>query len=122
MTHTLRADLHVHTRASNVNGNVPFLRSRDCYSSPWEVSAWRKRAAWTSSPSPTTTRSRGALELLDRLPDADDVVVGEKVSCRFPDGDLEIHLRVYETTEDDRNSQFAADHVNSWPARSVMRR
>lgn len=41
----------------------------------------------------------GALELLDARPDADDIIVGEEVSCRLPDGDIEVHLGVYGTTE-----------------------
>jgi predicted metal-dependent phosphoesterase TrpH len=34
---TLRADLHVHSRASTQTGNMRFLKSRDCYSSPEDV-------------------------------------------------------------------------------------
>ena len=41
----------------------------------------------------------GALELLDARPDATDVIVGEEVSCRLPDGDIEVHLGVYGMTE-----------------------
>ena len=32
-----RADLHVHSWHSTVNGDLPFFRSRDCYSSPVDV-------------------------------------------------------------------------------------
>ena len=32
-----RADLHVHSWHSKVNGDLPFFRSRDCYSSPVDV-------------------------------------------------------------------------------------
>jgi hypothetical protein len=41
----------------------------------------------------------GALELLSTHPDLTDVIVGEEVSCRLPDGDIEIHLGVYGMTE-----------------------
>lgn len=41
----------------------------------------------------------GCLELLDRYPDADDFVVGEEISCRLPDGDVEVHLGVYGLNE-----------------------
>ena len=41
----------------------------------------------------------GCLELLDRFPDVENFVIGEEVSCRFPDGDIEVHLGVYGTTE-----------------------
>ena len=41
----------------------------------------------------------GCLELLDRCPDLEDFIIGEEVSCRFPDGDIEVHLGVYGMTE-----------------------
>ena len=41
----------------------------------------------------------GCLELLNRYPDLENFVIGEEVSCRFPDGDIEVHLGVYGTTE-----------------------
>jgi predicted metal-dependent phosphoesterase TrpH len=41
----------------------------------------------------------GALELLDARGDLRDVIVGEEVSCRLPDGDVDVHLGVYGMTE-----------------------
>jgi predicted metal-dependent phosphoesterase TrpH len=41
----------------------------------------------------------GALELLDARPDADDVIVGEEVTCWLPEGNVEVHLGVYGMTE-----------------------
>ena len=32
-------------------------------------------------------------------PDRDDVIIGEEVSCWFPDGDIEVHFGVYGMTE-----------------------
>ena len=43
MTRLGRADLHVHSRYSGVSGNLRFLRSRDCYSSPLDVYLVAKR-------------------------------------------------------------------------------
>ena len=37
----------------------------------------------------------GCLELLDAHPDAPDILIGEEVSCRLPDGNIEVHLGVY---------------------------
>jgi predicted metal-dependent phosphoesterase TrpH len=99
MTHTMRADLHVHTRASTVNGNLPFLRSRDCYSPPLDVYRVAKARGMDLVAITDHDTIDGALELLDRLPDAGDVIVGEEVSCRFPEGGIEIHLGVYGVTE-----------------------
>jgi len=41
----------------------------------------------------------GALELLSQRPDLTDVIVGEEVSCRLPEGNIEVHLAVYGMTE-----------------------
>jgi predicted metal-dependent phosphoesterase TrpH len=41
----------------------------------------------------------GALELLNERPDLSDVIIGEEVSCRLPDGDIDVHLAVYGMTE-----------------------
>ena len=41
----------------------------------------------------------GALELLDQRPGADDVIVGEEISCRLPEGDVEVHIAAYGMTE-----------------------
>jgi predicted metal-dependent phosphoesterase TrpH len=99
MTQMLRADLHVHTWASTVNGNVPFLKSRDCYSAPWDVYRVAKARGMDLVAITDHDSIDGALELLDRMPDAGDVIVGEEVSCRFPDGNIEVHLGVYGMTE-----------------------
>ena len=37
--------------------------------------------------------------LMDARPDADDILPGEEVSCRLPDGNVEVHLGVYGITE-----------------------
>jgi hypothetical protein len=37
--------------------------------------------------------------LLERHPDIEDFFVSEEVSCRFPDGDIEVHLGVYGVSE-----------------------
>ena len=99
MTHRLRADLHVHTWASTVNGNLPFLGSRDCYSDPLDVYRVAKARGMDLVAITDHDSIDGALELLDHLPDGRDVIVGEEVSCRFPDGDIEVHLGAYGMTE-----------------------
>jgi predicted metal-dependent phosphoesterase TrpH len=94
-----RADLHVHTRHSRVNGNVPFLRSRDCYSDPFDVYAAAKRRGMDIVTITDHDSIDGCLELLSRRPDAPDFLIGEEVSCLVPDTTLEVHLAVYGTTE-----------------------
>ncbi len=99
MIQMLRADLHVHTWASTVNGNVPFLKSRDCYSAPWDVYRVAKARGMDLVAITDHDSIDGAMALLDRMPDARDVIVGEEVSCRFPEGNIEVHLGVYGMTE-----------------------
>ncbi len=96
---TLRADMHVHTCHSKENRNLPFLRSRDCYSRPEDVYRVAKARGMDLVAITDHDSIDGALELLDRRPDATDIIVGEEVSCRLPDGDLEVHLGVYGMTE-----------------------
>ncbi|MPY88982.1 MAG: hypothetical protein GEU99_13770 [Luteitalea sp.] len=94
-----RADLHVHSCHSKVNGDLPFLKSRDCYSSPLAV---RRQARARGMDFVTITDHDsidGCLELLSQDPDATDIIVGEEISCRVPDTDLQVHLGAYGVTE-----------------------
>ena len=95
----LRADLHVHTRHSRVSGTLPFLGSRDCYSSPSGVYRVAKARGMDLVAFTDHDSIGGALELLNDHPDLTDVIVGEEVSCRLPDGNIEVHLAVYGMTE-----------------------
>jgi predicted metal-dependent phosphoesterase TrpH len=99
MTDTLRADMHVHTRHSTECGTLRFLGSRDCYSRPEDVYRTAKARGMDLVAITDHDSINGALELLGRHPDATDVIVGEEVSCRFPNGDIEVHLGVYGMTE-----------------------
>jgi predicted metal-dependent phosphoesterase TrpH len=95
----MRADLHVHTWASAQSGAMKFLRSRDSYSSPLDVYATARARGMDLVTFTDHDSIDGCLELLDRIPDATDFICGEEVSCRFPDGDIEVHLGVYGMTE-----------------------
>jgi len=99
MTETLRADLHVHTCHSNVSGTLPFLGSRDCYSSPLDVYRVAKARGMDLVTITDHDSIGGALELLDRLPGADDIIIGEEVSCWIPDTGIQVHFGVYGTDE-----------------------
>jgi len=100
MTPTLRADLHVHTCHSTQSGNLQFLGSRDCYSRPADVYRVAKARGMDLVAFTDHDSIGGALELLNDRPDlAPEVIVGEEVSCRLPDGGLPVHLAVYGMTE-----------------------
>jgi predicted metal-dependent phosphoesterase TrpH len=94
-----RADLHVHSRYSDVTGALPFLRSRDCYSSPLEVYHVAKRRGMDVVTLTDHDAIDGWRELMDARPDATDILPGEEVSCRLPDGNIQVHLGVYGITE-----------------------
>jgi predicted metal-dependent phosphoesterase TrpH len=94
-----RADLHVHSCHSRVSGNLRFLRSRDCYSSPLDVYRVAKRRGMDIVTITDHDAIDGWRELLDARPDSTDVLPGEEVSCRFPDDAFEVHLGVYGITE-----------------------
>ena len=95
----LRADLHVHSWHSTENGDLPFLKSRDCYSDPVDVYRTAKARGMDLVTITDHDSINGCLELLSRFPDLDDFIIGEEVSCRLPDGDIEVHLGVYGMTE-----------------------
>jgi predicted metal-dependent phosphoesterase TrpH len=78
---------------------MPFLKSRDCYSDPIDVYGTAKARGMDVVTITDHDSINGCLELLSRLPNADDIIIGEEVSCRMPDGDIEVHLGVYGTTE-----------------------
>jgi predicted metal-dependent phosphoesterase TrpH len=95
----LRADLHVHSCHSRVSGNLRFLGSRDCYSKPADVYRVAKARGMDLVAFTDHDSIDGALELLSDRPELDDVIVGEEISCRLPDGGIEVHLGVYGVTE-----------------------
>jgi predicted metal-dependent phosphoesterase TrpH len=95
----LRADLHVHTCYSRGNATLAFLGARDCYSRPEAVYAVAKARGMDLIAITDHDTIDGALALLERMPGARDIIVGEEVSCWLPDGGLQVHLGVYGMTE-----------------------
>jgi predicted metal-dependent phosphoesterase TrpH len=95
----LKADLHVHSWHSTVNGDLPFLKSRDCYSDPVDVYRTAKARGMDIVTITDHDSIDGCLELLSRMPGLVDFIIGEEVSCRMPEGDIEVHLGVYGMTE-----------------------
>lgn len=94
-----RADLHVHTCHSGINHNLAFLHSLDCYSRPVDVYRVAKARGMDYVAFTDHDSIGGALEFLDAHPDATDVIVGEEISCRFPDAPVEVHFGAYGMTE-----------------------
>jgi predicted metal-dependent phosphoesterase TrpH len=92
---TLRADLHVHSCHSLRSGNLRFLKSRDCYSRPEDVYLVAKARGMDLVTITDHDSIGGCLEYLDRHPDTRDFFISEEVSCRLPQGDVDVHLGVY---------------------------
>jgi len=95
----LRADMHVHTCYSRHNDNIAFLGARDCSSRPEAVYALAKARGMDLVAITDHDTIDGALALVERMPDARDIIVGEEVSCSLPEGGLQVHLGVYGMTE-----------------------
>ena len=76
-----------------------FLKSRDCYSAPEDVYRVAKARGMDLVTLTDHDSIDGALEFLSAHPDADDFIMGEEVSCRFPGAGLDVHLGVYGMTE-----------------------
>lgn len=76
-----------------------FLKSRDCYSDPRDVYRTAKARGMDLVTITDHDSIDGCLEFLDRHPDACDFFISEEVSCRLPEGNVEVHLGVYGTSE-----------------------
>jgi predicted metal-dependent phosphoesterase TrpH len=99
----MKADLHVHSYHSGYNHDLPYLRSRDCFSLPEDVYRTAKARGMDVVTITDHDSIDGCLEFLDRHPDAPDFIIGEEISCWMPAADvsapLEVHLGAYGMTE-----------------------
>jgi predicted metal-dependent phosphoesterase TrpH len=95
----MKADLHVHSWFSTENRDLAFLRSRDCYSPPDQIYRTARARGMDLVTLTDHDTFDGCLDFLATHPHAADFLPGEEVSCRFPDGDIEVHLGVYGMTE-----------------------
>ncbi len=95
----LRADLHVHSTHSGFTSMMRLFRSRDCFSSPEAV----YRAARARGMDLVTITDHnsvgGCLELLERHPDAPDILMGEEIECAVPGTGTWLHLGALGLTE-----------------------
>jgi hypothetical protein len=95
----LRIDLHVHSIHSGFTGMMRAFRSRDCFSSPEAV----YRAARARGMDLVTISDHnsidGCLELLERRPDAPDILMGEEIECRLPGSGASLHVGAFGLTE-----------------------
>ena len=90
-----QADLHVHTRYSGPVKHLRFFRARDCYSQPLDVYRRAKRRGMDLVTITDHDSIDGCLELLNKLGDLPDFVMGEEVSAYLPRFRHTVHIGVY---------------------------
>jgi len=90
-----KADWHCHTRYSGHAKHLRFLRCRDCYSRPIDVYRTAKRRGMDLITITDHDSIEGCLELLNRLGDLPDFIMGEEVTVCFPAFRHEVHVAVY---------------------------
>ena len=102
----MKADLHVHTYHSGYGSHLRFLRSRDCYSDPFDVHRVARDRGMDLVCITDHDSLDGCLEFLNRYPDAPDFIMGEEIECLFPlgrqrarDPGLKVHLGAIGMTE-----------------------
>src|SRR4051812_27818160 len=94
MNHT-RIDLHCHSEASNRAAEVLLnaIHCPECYSAPADVYAQAKRRGMDFVTITDHDTIDGAVALSNTH--RDDVLVGEEVTCWFPEDGCKLHLLVY---------------------------
>jgi hypothetical protein len=89
-----RVDLHCHSDASNKAAEVLLnaISCPECYSDPLDVHAQAKRRGMDF----VTITDHDTIDGVELLrAKKDDVLVGEEVTCWFPEDDCKFHLLVY---------------------------
>lgn len=94
-----KADLHCHSRFSGRAKHLRFLRCRDCYSQPLDVYYTAKRRGMDMVTITDHDSIAGCLEVLNRLGNLPDFIMGEEVSAYFPEFHHTVHIGVYGLTE-----------------------
>src|SRR3954463_14466107 len=94
-----RIDLHCHSEASNkaTEAALNAISCPECYSHPDEVYAQAKRRGMDFVTITDHDTIDGALRIAMRA----DVLVGEELTCWFPEDDCKMHVLVYGITPDD---------------------
>ena len=97
----VRADLHCHSEASNKASEAMLnaIRCPESFSSPAEVYAQAQRRGMDF----VTITDHDSIEGVSKLADHPNVLVGEELTCYFPEDRCKIHLLIWGLT--------AADHA-----------
>ena len=89
-----RIDLHCHSDASNraAEAALNAINCPECYSAPEEVYAQAKRRGMDFVTITDHDSVEGVLRIAEKH---DDVLVGEELTCWFPEDDCKMHVLVY---------------------------
>ena len=98
-----RIDLHCHSDASNraAEAALNAINCPECYSAPEEVYAQAKRRGMDYVTITDHDSVAGVLRIAERH---DDVLVGEELTCWFPEDDCKMHVLVYGITRQDHEA------------------
>lgn len=94
-----KADLHCHSRCSGHVKHLRFLRARDCYSHPLDVYRRAKQRGMDLVTITDHDSIDGCREVLNRLGNLPDFIMGEEVTAQLPEFGHAIHIGVYGHTE-----------------------
>ena len=88
-----RIDLHCHSDASNrtLEAALNAINCPECYSGPDEVYAQAKRRGMDF----VTITDHDTIDGATRINNRHDVLVGEELTCWFPEDDCKMHVLVY---------------------------
>ncbi|MGB7158385.1 MAG: glycosyltransferase [Tepidisphaeraceae bacterium] len=94
-----RIDLHCHSDASNRAAEVVLnaISCPECYSAPSEVYAQAKRRGMDF----VTITDHDSIDGVRRIVDLGDVLVGEELTCWFPEDRCKLHVLVWGITPQD---------------------
>jgi glycosyltransferase involved in cell wall biosynthesis len=96
-----RIDLHCHSDASNkaTEAALNAISCPECYSHPEEVYAQAKRRGMDF----VTITDHDTIEGVSRIASRADVLVGEELTCWFPEDSCKMHVLIYGLNADDHS-------------------
>ena len=105
-----RADLHCHSDASNKAAEAALnaISCPECYSEPREVYEQARRRGMDF----VTITDHDSIDGVARIADLPGVLVGEELTCWFPEDDCKMHVLVYGITRTDHDAlQSLANNI-----------
>ncbi len=106
----IRADLHCHSEASNLTSEA-MLKAIGCpesFSTPADVHAQATRRGMDF----VTITDHDSISGVARLMELPNVLIGEELTCYFPEDRCKIHLLLWGLTQDDHTAlQALADNI-----------